>query len=118
MPISIDKFDHYESSEPHETNAERVLRFLLENREKAFKAREIADETGINRNSIQPVLSRLRARNLVRHKEPYWAIGDIERVRGAYMFQSTAQYLDEQLGEEDRNKWLEAAADSTAEDEE
>lgn len=116
MPISIDAFDEYEATETHETNAERVIRFLLENRDKAFKATEIADATGVNENSIQPVLSRLRSRELVRHKEPYWAIGNIERVQNAFMFQSTTQFLDEQLGEEDREEWLTAAADTDEED--
>lgn len=110
MPISIDEFDEYESLERHRTNAERVIEFLIENRDKAFKATEIAEETGINENSIQPVLNRLRSRELVRHKEPYWAIGDIERVRDAFMFQSAAQFLDEKLGEEHRDEWLAAAA--------
>ncbi|WP_276256484.1 HTH domain-containing protein [Halomontanus rarus] len=117
MPISIDKFDHYEAPNRHETNAEQVIRFLVENRDQAFKATEIADETGINRNSIQPVLNRLRSRELVRHKEPYWAIGDLDRVRDAFMFQSTTQFLDEKLGQEDRDEWLDAAAESNEDDE-
>lgn len=110
MPISIDEFDHYESPDKSETNAERVVRFLAENRDQAFKAAEIAEKTEINENSIHPVLKRLRSRGLVRHKEPYWAIGDLERVRDAFVFQSTTQFLDETLGPEDREEWLAAAA--------
>lgn len=113
MPISIDRFDEYDSPDRSETNAERVLRFLAENRDKAFKPTEIAEATGVHENSIQPVLTRLRDRDLVRHKEPYWAIGDLERVRDAYMLHSTTQFLDEELGEEDRDEWL-AAAESDA----
>lgn len=118
MPISIDEFDQFDSPQRHETNAERVVRFLVTNREQAFKASEIADETGINENSIQPVLNRLRSRELVRHKEPYWAIGDLERVRDAFVFQSTSQFLDERLGAEDRQEWLDATKNSGAEDDE
>ena len=109
MPISIDTFDEYESPNRRETNPERVLRFLAENREQAFKATEIAEATGVNENSIQPVLGRLRSRGLVRHKEPYWAIGDVERVREAYVFHSASEFLDEELGPESREEWLEAA---------
>lgn len=109
MPISIDRFDEYDSLERRETNGERVIRFLVENRDKAFKASEIAAETDVNQNSIQPVLIRLREKELVRHKEPYWTLGEFERVREAYMFQSISAFLDEKLGEEDRDEWLAAA---------
>lgn len=109
MPISIDEFDEFDPDERHVTNAERVLRFLLQNRNQAFKATEIADETGVSTNSIHPVLNRLEARDLVRHKEPYWALGDLERVRNAAVFQSTAAFLDDELGPESREEWLDAA---------
>ncbi|ELY91769.1 hypothetical protein C483_09529 [Natrialba hulunbeirensis JCM 10989] len=112
VPISIDEFDHHESPDRRETNAQRVLRFLIENRNKAFRAAEIAEETDVNVNSIQPVLNRLRSRELVRHKEPYWAIGDIERIQEAAVFHSTAEFLDEELGSESREAWLAAAEES------
>lgn len=111
MPINIDEF---ESRDPDggPTNAERVLRFLASHRDSAYKAVELADETGINPNSIHPVLHRLEARGLVRHREPYWAIGDLEAVRDARVFGSTAALLDDVLGPEDREEWLQAAAES------
>ncbi|WP_245549699.1 helix-turn-helix domain-containing protein [Natronococcus occultus] len=109
MPISIDEFDEYESRDQHDTNARRVVRFLAENHEQAFKATEIAEATEVNENSIQPVLNRLRSRGLVRHKQPYWAIGDLERVRNAFVFRSTTEFLDEKLGTESREDWLTAA---------
>ena len=108
MPISIDEFEaHDTDSEP--TNAERVLRFLARNREQAYKATEIAEETGVNRNSIHPVLMRLEAQNLVRHREPYWAIGDPDAVRSASVFHEIASFLDDELGPERRAEWIEAA---------
>jgi DNA-binding IclR family transcriptional regulator len=105
MPISIDEFD---AADDEPTNAERVVRFLLANRDKAYKASEIAAETDVSENSIHPVLKRLRERDLVRHKPPYWAIGDPETVRDAFVFASTASFLDEELGPEDRQEWLNA----------
>lgn len=108
VPISIDEF---ESHDPEEevTNAERVLRFLARNDDKAYKAVEIADATGVERNSVHPVLKRLREQGLVRHREPYWAVGDLDDVRDAVVFGSTAEFLDEKLGTESREEWLKAA---------
>jgi len=110
VPISIDEF---EARDPkaRETNAERVVRFLAQNRDKAYKATEIAEATEINSNSIHPVLNRLEKRGLVRHREPYWAIGDIEAVQDAMVFSSTVEFLNETLGQESREEWLQAAAD-------
>lgn len=109
MPITIDEFEEFDPAGDGQTNAERVVRFLLEHRDKAFKASEIAERTGVNENSIQPVLGRLRARGLVRHKEPYWTIGDVEAVRDAFVHSSTVSFLEDELGPESRTEWLEAA---------
>jgi hypothetical protein len=111
VPISIDEF---ESHAPEEgvTNAEHVLRFLARNDDKAYKAIEIADAAGVDRNSIHPVLKRLREQGLVRHREPYWAAGDLDDIRDAVVFQSTAKFLDERLGSESREEWLNAAKGS------
>jgi predicted AAA+ superfamily ATPase len=113
MPISIDEF---ESRDPdaRRTNAERVLRFLADNRDKAYKAVEIANAADVDENSIHPVLNRLEERGLVRHREPYWAVGDLDAIREATVFHSTAAFLDEELGPENREEWLAAAR--TAED--
>ncbi len=110
MPISIDEFESHDP-EKRETNAERVVRFLAENRNKAYKAIEIVEATAVDENSIHPVLNRLEERGLVRHREPYWAIGDVEKVQDAMMFSSTAAFLDDTLGSESREEWLRAAED-------
>lgn len=109
MPISSTEFDSYEAPGHHETNAEQVIRFLVRNREQAYKATEIAEKTGVNPNSIHPVLTRLEDRGLVRHKEPYWIVGDREAVQDAFVFHSSAQFLDRELGSESRGEWLTAA---------
>lgn len=108
MPISIDEFESRDP-EKRETNAERVVRFLARNRDKAYRALEVAEATDVDENSIHPVLHRLEERGLVRHREPYWAIGDLERVRDAAVFSSTAEFLDDALGTESREEWLTAA---------
>ena len=104
MPISIEEFETHEPDE--RTNAQRVVAFLVRNRDKAYKATEIAEATGVADNSIHPVLRRLADRGLVRHREPYWAIGDLDTVRDASLFHSLAAGLDETLGSESREEWL------------
>jgi hypothetical protein len=111
MPISIDEFESHDPGE-RQTNGERVVRFLARNRDKAYKAVEVAEATGVNENSIHPVLKRLEERQLVRHREPYWAIGDLDLVHDALVFRSTATTLDEELGTERREAWLRAARES------
>lgn len=110
MPISIDKFESHAPENPR-TNAERVVEFLARNRDKAYKAVEIADAAGVSENSIHPVLNRLEGRELVRHREPYWAIGDLDAVRDAAILHSTTEFLDAELGPESRDEWLTAARD-------
>ena len=116
MPISIDEFESRDV-ERRETNAERVVRFLAHNRDRAYKAIEIAEATDINENSIHPVLNRLEERGLVRHKEPYWAVGDLEAARDAIVFSSTVEFLDDELGPESREKWMTAARQGGENDE-
>jgi predicted transcriptional regulator len=108
MPISIDEFESRDTDEEL-TNSERVLRFLAANPDKAYKPVEIADATDVNKNSVHPVLNRLKQKGIVRHREPYWAVGDLDDVREAIVFQSTAEFLDEKLGSESREEWLSAS---------
>ena len=114
MPISIDEFESHDPKK-HKTNAKRVVRFLAENQDKAYKAIEIAEATGVDGNSIHPVLDRLEERGLVRHREQYWAIGDLEEVHNATVFSSTAEFLDDALGPESREEWLRASEDEQIE---
>jgi predicted ArsR family transcriptional regulator len=111
MPISIDEFESHEPG-GGETNAELVVRFLLRNREQAYKAVEIAEATGVKENSIHPVLKRLESSGLIRHREPYWAIADPGTVRTAERYRETAALLDDELGPERRSEWLAAAEDA------
>lgn len=108
MPISIDEFETHDPDDGR-TNPELVVDFLARNRDKAYKAVEIAEATDVDENSIHPVLNRLEERGLVRHREPYWAIGELEAIRDAKMFHSTAAFLDDELGSESRDEWLAAS---------
>ncbi|MFC4990048.1 winged helix-turn-helix domain-containing protein [Saliphagus infecundisoli] len=116
MPIDIETFTEGTSDDLTEvTNAEKVVRFLVRNNDKAFTPSEIADGTGVKKNSISTVLRRLEDREFVQHKGDYWAIGDEERVRDAYRFHQQLNELDDQFGEEDVEEWKAHAADGTDE---
>lgn len=111
MSIDIDRFEERSPEQLSEvSNPELVLAFLHENRDRAWKATEIARRTAVNENSIHPVLSRLEERELVRHKGPYWAITDDEdRLRRAYDLHRITDRFDERFGEEDRDEWIAAS---------
>lgn len=113
MSIDIDEFEEKSEAELADmTNGERVLRFLAHNDDRAFKPAEIAEQTGVNKNSIGNVLGRLEDRALVRHKGPYWAITDDEQRLASFSdyFQTTSA-LNERLGEEDPEEWAAHAPD-------
>jgi Mn-dependent DtxR family transcriptional regulator len=102
MPIDIETFSEGSDEELTEvTNAEKVVRFLYRNNDKAFTPSEIAEGTGVKKNSISTVLRRLRQRDLVEHKGDYWAIGDEETVREAFQFHRIVEDLEDRFGAED-----------------
>lgn len=82
MPIDIDHFDDIAGDAPvrPDTNKGAVLAFLAANPEQAYRPREIAEETGINPNSVGAVLARLDEADLVRHRGGYWAVAETHPV--------------------------------------
>jgi hypothetical protein len=113
VSIDIDEFEEKSEAElAGETNAERVLRFLAQNDDRAFKPATIADQTGVNENSIGNVLARLEDRSLVRHKGPYWAITDDDQRLASFSdYFRTTSALNDRLGEEDPDEWAAHAPD-------
>jgi DNA-binding IclR family transcriptional regulator len=111
MSIDIDQFDERSPEELADlSNPEHVLRFLYENRDRAWKAKEIARRTPVPENSIHPVLSRLNEQEFVRHKAPYWALtNDLDRLRQAYDHHRVTRLFDDLYGEESRDEWIEAS---------
>ena len=62
---------------------DHVLGFLAANQIRAFKAREIASQIGVDEGAVSTALSRLKDRALVEHKATYWAVtDDTERLNG------------------------------------
>jgi len=114
MPIDIETFESSSDDRlrsDRETNAERVMRFLSANPDKAFTQSEIRDATEVKAGSISVVLSRLEDRDLVRHKGNYWALGDDDAIAAYEGISESTRAANERLGEEDMAEWLEHAAE-------
>ncbi|MFC4359172.1 MarR family transcriptional regulator [Halobium salinum] len=105
--IDIATFEEAEEGEFSGRGAtERVVRFLAENDRRAWKATAIAEHADVDPDSVSTLLTRLRNRGLVRHKEPYWAItDDRDRVANAYRLHEATERYDERYGEEDSADW-------------
>lgn len=112
MPVSIDAFESGDL--PGEPSVpEQVLTYLYANRDKAFTRSELAAAVGADANTVGTALSRLKARELVRHKGEYWALtDDVERVRAAYDLHSTMARLEAADGGIDPEEWDAAAPDT------
>lgn len=112
MPIDIETFESESPDDLTErTNPEKVIHFLVANRDRAFTPAEIADGADVKHTSIHTVLARLEDRDLVRQKGDYYALGDPELVRNAYDVHATMQGLDDRYGEEDLGEWRAHATD-------
>jgi len=105
--IDIDEFEAAdEGAFENRGNTERVLGFLARNSDRAWKAASIADRTGLERDSVNALLSRLKKRGLVRHKSPYWAItDDEERLESARTVHEAIERYDAEYGEEAYEDW-------------
>lgn len=91
------------------SNAHKILAFLSDHPDQGFTPKEIHEATGVTRGSVGKTLQRLKERQLVRHAEPYWAIGDEDRV-GTYLgMVSSLDAITEREGTEDYEEWRNAA---------
>jgi DNA-binding IclR family transcriptional regulator len=112
VPIDIEEFEQSSGTDDiGTTNAERILRFLATNDDKAFTRAEIADATALDADVVSSVLNRLKDRNLVRHRRPYWAIGDRQRLDAATDLKRSIETFDDRLGEEAMDEWRAAGGD-------
>jgi Mn-dependent DtxR family transcriptional regulator len=100
--IDIEEFEDADADEFAERNdTERIVLFLDEHDDQAWKAATIAERLGLETDAVSAILSRLKERGLVRHKRPYWAItDDEERLQTAYRLHRHHETADEQYGEE------------------
>lgn len=121
MPIDIDRFES-ESADAlggGRSQPERVLSFLVQNADKAFRPVEISDATDVPENSINAVLKRLADRGLVRHKGTYWAVtADTERLRDLTHYRLVTESMNDLYGVEDPNEWLAETSEDSRNSEE
>ena len=109
MPVQIEDFETGDLPTGPSV-PKQVLTYLLANRDKAFTRSEIATDIDADPNTVGTALSRLKQRDLVRHKGEYWAITkDLDRVTDAYTLHSTTVRLDEDDGGIAPEEWDAAA---------
>ena len=113
MSIDRDTFENTSEDELEELSVpDQVLGFLAINEDRAFKAREIATQIGIDEGAVSTALSRLKDRSLVEHKATYWAVtDDTDRLDGYSGYERATTLFNEQLGEENKETWREHAPD-------
>ena len=119
MPITTDDFDRLPEKALNLTegsNAQRILTFLSEHPETAFRQNELIDRTGVKAGSIGPVLAQLEDRDLVRHKGKYWTIGEDDRLASYAAMAHTFATAEERFSDEEMDEWLEHAEDPYADE--
>ena len=85
MSIDRDTFENTSEDKLEELSVpDQVLGFLAANEDRAFKAREIASQIGVDEGAVSTALSRLKDRDLVEHKATYWAITDDTELLDGY----------------------------------
>jgi DNA-binding transcriptional ArsR family regulator len=111
MSIDRDTFENTSEEELADLSVpDQVLGFLAANEDRAFKAREIASQIGIDEGAVSTALSRLKDRGLVEHKATYWAVtDDTDRLDGYSGYERATALFNEQLGKEDKESWRERA---------
>lgn len=109
MSIDRDTFENTSEDELEELSVpDQVLGFLAANQDRAFKAREIASQIGVDEGAVSTALSRLKDRGLVEHKATYWAVtDDAERLDGYSGYERATALFNDQFGAEDRESWRE-----------
>ncbi|ELZ04971.1 MarR family transcriptional regulator [Natrialba asiatica] len=111
MSIDRDTFENTSEDELADLSVpDQVLGFLAANEGRAFKAREIASQIGVDESAVSTALSRLKDRDLVEHKATYWAVtDDDERLEGYSSYERATALFNDQLSEEDKASWREHA---------
>jgi Mn-dependent DtxR family transcriptional regulator len=113
MPVSIDDFEAGDLPEGPSV-PEQVVTYLYANSNKAFTRAEIATAIGADPNTVGTALTRLKDRDLVRHRGNYWAItDDHQRVTAAYDLHAASERLDDEDGGIDPDQWDATAPDTS-----
>ena len=113
MPIDsteLDQMDDQTSAVParERTNSHRILEFLSNNFDQAFRPIEVAEATGVEKTSTGIILERLRIRGLLRNKDIYYTVDPdaLPRLQGMHLSMET---VDKRFPREDKSEWDEYA---------
>ena len=111
MPVSIDEFESGDLPDGPSV-PEQVIVYLFTHQDAAFTRSEIAAGIDEDPNTVGTALTRLKDRDLIRHRGEYWAIAeDEQRVAAAYDLHRVSERLDEADGGIDSTDWDAAAPD-------
>lgn len=112
MPVSIDDFEAGDLPQGPSV-PEQVVTYLYMHRDQAFTRSEIATAIDADPNTVGTALSRLKDRDLVRHKGEYWAItDDTARLAAAYDLHTVSERLNEMDDGIDADEWDSAAPET------
>lgn len=114
MPVDFRQYDPDEDRGfrlTEGTNAYDILQHLAEHPDKGFTPKEISQATDIPRGSVGTTLARLEDRSLVRHKEPYWAIGEDDRLAAYGGMLHGLEAIEARDGDDRWAGWEETAVD-------
>lgn len=115
MPVNFEEYKDQADGDglafDPDTNAYHILSFLGKHPEKGFKPSEIAEETGLKDGSVRGTLKRLEDKGLVRHAEPFWAIGDDDRLAGVTGTMLSLKATGDRYSDDEFEGWEESAVD-------
>ncbi len=104
-PVRVEEFESGKLPDSPSV-PEQLLVYLYTNRDKAFTLSEIATGIEEDPNPVGTALSRLKQRNLVRHKGEYRALTeDLTRVQDAFDLHTATEQLDDEDGGIDPDEW-------------
>lgn len=116
MPVEFDEDRHNQTDEngldiAPDSNAYKILAFLTEHPDLGFKPTEIRDHVDIPTESLNPTLSRLEARGLVKHDPPNWSAADDDRLAALTGTLLSMQAFEERYGDDEFSDWYDSDAD-------
>lgn len=114
MPVDFEAYSPDDGGRPRiveGSNAHAILQFLAEHPRRGFTPKEIAEATGVPRGSVGTTLARLEENDLVRHKEPYWSLGEDDRLGAYAAMMHGLETAEDRYGDDDWSGWRDHAVD-------
>jgi DNA-binding transcriptional ArsR family regulator len=121
MPVDFEQYAADEGSAEvrltEDSNAYVILRFLADHPGTGFTPKEISERADVPRGSVGTTLARLEERELVRHEEPYWTIGEDDKLAAYASMLHGIAAAESRFGDDDWGDWEETAVDPRTDDE-